>query len=128
MGLAERTSNELFLEDGVYSLWSRDFPNPIENGELPSSNLYGVHPFYMTQASDDTWYGVYTNLAYAQDWWIKNDKIVGKTNITTIATGGILDVSFVFGKNPIDVTVQYHKIVGIPLLTPMWALGWHQCN
>ena len=64
-GLAERTSNDLFLADGVYSLWSRDFPNPIENGELPSSNLYGVHPFYMTQASDDTWYGVYTNLAYA---------------------------------------------------------------
>lgn len=74
MGLAERTSNELFLADGVYSLWTRDEPNPIENGELPASNNYGVHPFYMTQASDDTWYGVYTNLAHAQDWWVANNK------------------------------------------------------
>jgi hypothetical protein len=48
--LAERTSNELFLEDGVYSLWARDAANPVENGELPGANTYGVHPFYMTNA------------------------------------------------------------------------------
>lgn len=64
-GLAERTSNELFLEDGVYSLWARDAPNPVENGELPGANIYGVHPFYMTNGKDGSWYGVYTNLASA---------------------------------------------------------------
>ena len=32
MGLAERTSNEVFLGDGVYSLWTRDEPNPVERG------------------------------------------------------------------------------------------------
>jgi hypothetical protein len=47
MGLAERATNEVFLDDGVYSLWTRDAPNPDETGELPAANMYGVHPFYM---------------------------------------------------------------------------------
>ena len=128
MGLAERTSNELFLGDGVYSLWSRDEPNPVEFGRLPASNNYGVHPFYMAQASDNTWFGVYTNLAHAQDWWIKNDPTTGITNITTVATGGIADISFVFADTPDELTREYHDIVGYPVLTPMWALGWHQCK
>lgn len=32
MGIAERVSNGLFLDDGVYSLWSRDQPDPVETG------------------------------------------------------------------------------------------------
>jgi alpha-glucosidase (family GH31 glycosyl hydrolase) len=43
-----------------------------------------------------------------------------------IATGGIADISVFFGDDPIEVTKAYHKIVGRPVLTPMWALGWHQ--
>lgn len=82
----------------------------------------------MTQANDSSWFGVYTNLAHAQDWWIANDNVTGVTSLSTIATGGILDVSFVFGDNPIEVTKEYHKIVGAPVLTPQWALGWHQCK
>ena len=30
------------------------------------------------------------------------------------------------GKNPNEVTQKYHELVGKPLLTPMWALGWGQ--
>ena len=63
MGLAEQVTSKLFLEDGVYSLWSRDVPSPVSTGKLPGSNLYGTHPFYMARATDDTWFGVYTNLA-----------------------------------------------------------------
>jgi lysosomal alpha-glucosidase len=128
LGLAERTSNDLFLGDGVYSLWTRDEPNPIENGELPGNNNYGVHPFYMTSASDNTWFGVYTNLAHAQDWWVSNDNETGQINLTTVASGGIADITIVFGQDPIEVTKEYHKVVGAPVLTPMWALGWHQCK
>lgn len=95
--MSERVTNDLFLGDGVYSLWTRGAANPIENGELPAANQYGAHPFYMTSASDDTWFGVYTNLAHAQDWWIANDNETGAINLTTIATGGIADVTIVFG-------------------------------
>jgi hypothetical protein len=69
MGLFERVSSDLFLPDGVFSLWSFDTANPVETGKPPGNNLYGTHPYYMGQASDDTWFGVFTNLAAAQDWW-----------------------------------------------------------
>lgn len=128
MGLAERTSNELFIADGVYSLWSRDDANPVETGSLPASNAYGVHPFYLSAATDSTWFGVYTNLAAAQDWWVQNDNATGTVQLTTIATGGLADVVIMFGSTPNDVTKRYHDLVGKPVLTPMWALGWHQCR
>lgn len=49
MGLSERVSNDLFLETGVYSLWSRDTANPVETGQSPGNNMYGTHPFYMAK-------------------------------------------------------------------------------
>lgn len=97
MGLAERVQNGLFLGDGVYSLWSRDQPDPVETGQPPGNNMYGTHPFYMARAKDDTWFGVFTNLANAQDWWISNDKDLGSVNVTCFATGGVADLYFMFG-------------------------------
>jgi alpha-glucosidase (family GH31 glycosyl hydrolase) len=128
MGLAERTSNELFVQDGVVSLWARDAANPEETGDLPASNAYGVHPFYMSPATDSTWFGVYTNLANAQDWWVQNDNATGTVHLTTIATGGLADIVLMFGATPNDVVKRYHDLIGKPVLTPMWALGWHQCK
>jgi hypothetical protein len=63
MGLGDQVSSDLFLKDGIYSLWTRDEPSPVEDGKLPGKNLYGVHPYYMAKATDSTWFGVYTNLA-----------------------------------------------------------------
>jgi len=46
--------------------------------------------------------------------------------IKTFATGGLGDLFFVFGATPDEVTIGYQKIVGKPVLSPTWALGWHQ--
>jgi hypothetical protein len=73
MGLAERTVSDLFLPEGIYALWSRDAANPVEDGKLPGKNMYGVHPFYMAKDKAGKWFGVYTNLAAAQDWKVKYD-------------------------------------------------------
>lgn len=97
MGLFERTTDNLFLPSGVYSLWARDSANPVETGNLPAPNTYGVHPVYMIQGSDLTWVGVYTNLAHASDWVITNDNTKGQVGIQTWATGGIIDVTIFFG-------------------------------
>ena len=35
LGLYERTGDELYLQDGVYSLWSLDTPNPVETRTSP---------------------------------------------------------------------------------------------
>jgi hypothetical protein len=63
--LTERTSSNLFLPDGVYSLWSRDIPNPEETGKAPGNNLYGTHPMLMGQDNSAKWFAVFTNLAAA---------------------------------------------------------------
>ena len=70
------------------------------------------------------WYGVFVNLAAAQDWWIDNStKLV---DVKVMATGGFGDMFFMFDENSNSLISQYHNnIVGNPVLTPFWALGWH---
>jgi hypothetical protein len=65
MGLAEQVSSDLFLPDGVFSLWSRDQPDPVQTGKIPASNMYGTHPVYFGRTSATTWSGIFTNLAAA---------------------------------------------------------------
>ena len=128
MGLAEQTTSDLFLKDGIYSLWSLDTANPVETGKAPGNNMYGTHPFLMGASNDGNWFGVFANLAAAQDWRIKNDATTGDVTLNTMATGGKGDLRFMFGANPNAVTVAYHTIVGKPVVTPQWALGWNQCR
>jgi len=42
-----------------------------------------------------------------------------------MAAGGLGDIYLFSGNSPNTVTKMYHSIVGTPVLTPMWALGWH---
>jgi len=42
-----------------------------------------------------------------------------------MSTGGIGDMYFFTGDTPNELTQNYHKIIGLPVLTPQWALGWH---
>lgn len=42
-----------------------------------------------------------------------------------MATGGVGDMYFFDGTDPNDATKSYHRIVGLPVVTPQWALGWH---
>jgi alpha-glucosidase (family GH31 glycosyl hydrolase) len=125
MGLYERTGNELYLQDGVYTLWSKDIPNPEETRTLPGQNTYGTHPFYMGKAIDNKWFGVYTNLAAAQDWWIKNNVETGDVSVSTVAAGGLGDLFIILADTPNAVSQTYQEIVGLPVLTPQWALGWN---
>lgn len=129
MGLAEQTTSDLFLQDGIYSLWSLDTANPVETREAPGNNMYGTHPFLMGAAADSSWFGVFANLAAAQDWRITNNAQTGDVSVATMATGGVGDLRFIFGADPNELTAAYHEsIVGKPVVTPQWALGWNQCR
>jgi len=59
LGLGEKASHNFFYQSGTYSLWTKDIPTPIEDGQLPGKNMYGVHPFYIFQNSNNTWVGVF---------------------------------------------------------------------
>jgi len=126
LGLGQRTSDDLFLQDGVQTLWARDAADPLSTGKLPAQNQYASHPFYMGQASDNTWFGVYTNLAAAQDWWIATNADNGQVKVSCIAAGGLGDLYFMLAEDPNEVTKLYHSVVGTPVLTAQWTLGWGQ--
>jgi alpha-glucosidase (family GH31 glycosyl hydrolase) len=80
----------------------------------------------MAEASNKKWFGVFTNLAQAQDWSIWNHPETGVVDITMRATGGIGEIFFLFGDQPNDVLKMYQSaILGRPTLLPKWALGWH---
>ena len=42
-----------------------------------------------------------------------------------MATGGVADMYFFQGPDPNSATKAYHRIIGTPVVTPQWALGWH---
>jgi len=127
MGLADQTATDLFLGNGTYTLWNRGAPEPVQTGKYPSENTYGSHPFIMAAAEDNSWFGVYSNVANAQDWIIHNEDVSGDVVINFLATGGVGDLTIFTGANPNEVVELYHNnIVGLPVVTPQWALGWHQ--
>ena len=125
-GLGERSQKEFFMKTGVYSMWSTDANDPLEDGRLPGKQVYGSHPFYMWKHSSNNWIGIYHNNANPQDWWINNDYTTGKVSISQIATGGLSDLYVMLpSQNPEGVIAKYHSLIGTPVLTPQWALGWH---
>jgi len=64
-GLGEKANFDFFYKDGVYSMWSRDIPTPIENGKAPGKNMYGTHPYFMYKHKPNAWIGILYNLAAA---------------------------------------------------------------
>ena len=43
----------------------------------------------------------------------------------TKAAGGAGDLFVMFASKPGELVKKYHTVVGKPVLTPQWALGWH---
>ena len=125
MGLGERIMDDLFYKDGVYSMWNRDATTPFDNGKPPGKNVYGTHPFFMFKHKKGSWVGVFTKLAAAQDWYIKNDSPTGKVDVTMIGAGGLGDIYYIIDTTPSGVSAGYLELVGRPALVPQWALGWH---
>jgi alpha-glucosidase len=42
--------------------------------------------------------------------------------------GGILDLYFLGGNSPTEVSQQYADVVGHSQMYPYWAFGFHQCK
>ena len=128
MGLSDQVRDNLFLQDGIYTLWNRNANSPQADGKLPGKNMYGSSPFYMGKANDPkgSWFGVYHNIAAASDFWVFNDKTNGNTYVDTFSVGGVGDLFLIFGNTPDIVISKYQSIVGRPALMPQWTLGWHQ--
>ena len=69
--------------------------------------MYGTHPFYMGKSYDFSWFGVFTNIANAQDWYVTNIPYEGLVNLATHATGGVADMYIMTGGDPVSITEKY---------------------
>ena len=55
------------------------------------------------------------------------EAILQPTPALTFRTiGGILDLYFFLGPDPMSVVEQYTDVIGRPFLVPFWSLGYHQ--
>ena len=126
-GLGERVG-EFFLKEGVYTIWARDDPSPVEDGKKPGKNVYGSHPVFFTQmsSSKSQFFAVFDHNAGAQDFFLKKEG--SAYTVTQIKTSGITHQFIIMNNSISSVVASFIKLVGKPLMVPEWSLGWHQCR
>ncbi|RWS07042.1 lysosomal alpha-glucosidase-like protein, partial [Dinothrombium tinctorium] len=83
--------------------------------------LYGTHPFYFA-IEDGTPHasGVFLFNSNAMDIFLSPSPAASFRPI-----GGVLDFFIFVGENPSDVVADYIKLIGLPNMPPLWALGFH---
>ncbi|KAJ5088564.1 alpha/beta-glucosidase agdC [Penicillium angulare] len=122
-GLGEH-SDSLRLPTTSYTrtLWSRD-----AYGIPSNTNLYGNHPIYVDHRGHAGTHGVFFLNSNGMD--IKIDKLYdGRQFLEYNTLGGVIDLYFLAGPTPKDVSMQYAEIVGLPAMQSYWAFGFHQCR
>ncbi|XP_064146430.1 probable maltase-glucoamylase 2 [Loxodonta africana] len=110
------TEHESFRRNMSWNTWgmfARDEPPGYKK------NSYGVHPYYMALEEDGSAHGVLLLNSNAMDVTIQPTPA-----LTYRTTGGILDFYVVLGPTPELVTQQYTELIGRPVMTPYWALGF----
>lgn len=116
-GLGEHMDSFRLINKGYKrSFWNRDA------GGVPyRQNLYGSHPIYFEHRLGGT-HGVFLASSNGMDINLNEDKD-GKNYLEYIAIGGVLDLYFLAGPNPVAVSRQYAELVGTPAMIPYWSLG-----
>ncbi|KAG0641407.1 glycosyl hydrolases family 31-domain-containing protein [Tuber brumale] len=120
-GLGEHTDSfRLPNINHTRTLWSRD-----SYGIPQNSNLYGNHPIYFDHRKSGT-HGVFLLNSNGMD--IKLETVDGKSSLEYNVIGGVFDLYFFAGPEPVAVAKQYAEVVGLPAMMPYWGLGFHQCR
>ena len=120
LGFGERIC-PFVLPVGTYTLWARDRPSPIDDGQSQVGNMYSSQPFYMIIDNDSG--SAFGGLLYNSNAMSVQ---VNPTSINFRTTGGIIDLFLFIGPEPDDVIFQYQQLIGTPTLSPYWSYGWHQ--
>lgn len=120
-GLGEH-SDSFMLNSTNYTrtIYTRD-----SYGTPQGQNLYGAHPIYFDHRENGT-HGVFLLNSNGMDIFIDNKN--GSQWLEYNIIGGVLDFYFIAGPSPRDVAIQYAEITQLPLMTPYWGLGFHQCR
>ncbi|KAL3467806.1 glycosyl hydrolases family 31-domain-containing protein [Aspergillus heterothallicus] len=121
-GLGEHSDPlRLNITNYTRTLWNRD-AYTIPAG----TNLYGAHPVYVDHRRTGT-HGVFLLNSNGMD--VKIDKYHdGAQYLEYNLLGDALDLYFLAGPSPKDVSMQYAEVAGLPAMVPYWGFGFHQCR
>lgn len=116
-GLGEHSDPlRLINKNYMRTLWNRD------SGGVPyRQNLYGSHPIYMEHSITGT-HGVFLVNSNGMDVKLDQDSN-GRYYLEYNVIGGVLDLYFLAGPSPSDVSRQYAALIGTPAMVPYWSLG-----
>ncbi|KAF2140842.1 glycoside hydrolase family 31 protein [Aplosporella prunicola CBS 121167] len=103
------------------TLWSRD-----SYGIPPGTNLYGNHPVYFEHRETGT-HGVFLLNSNGIEFKVNKTEADGQY-LEYNTLGGIIDLYFLAGPSPKEVSAQYSDIVGLPAMQSYWTLGFHNCR
>jgi alpha-glucosidase len=111
--------------------FGKNYERVLYNSESPfipqKANLYGSHPVYFDHRGDKGTHGVF--LLNSSPMNIDIGQSTNGTQYLEYNTiGGIIDLYFMAGKQPADVSRQYADVVGRSAMYPYWTLGFHQCK
>jgi alpha-glucosidase len=122
-GLGEHTDPfQLNSTNYTRTLWSRD-AYLVPSG----TNLYGNHPVYFDHRGSSGTHGVFLLSSSGMDIKINKTDTDGQY-LEYNTLGGVIDLYFLAGPTPKDVSRQYAATVGLPVMQPYWGLGFHQCK
>lgn len=117
-GLGEHSDPfRLNTTDYSRTLWNRD-AYMIPAG----TNLYGTHPLYLDHRGETGAHGVFLLNSNGMDIRIDKDPD-GSQFLEYNILGGVLDFYFLAGPSPMDVSVQYAEVAGLPAMVPYWGFG-----
>ncbi|KAF1994986.1 glycoside hydrolase family 31 protein [Amniculicola lignicola CBS 123094] len=114
-----------------FRLPTQNYRRVLLNTESPSiptnANLYGTHPVYFDHRGSKGTHGVFL---------LNSDPMVINLNISSAGDqyleyntiGGVIDLYFMAGSQPSQVSKQYADIVGYSAMFPYWTFGFHQCK
>jgi alpha-glucosidase len=121
-GLGEHTDGlRLNTTDYVRTFWNRD-----SYGIPRGTNLYGTHPIYFEHRGESGTHGVFLLSSSGMD--VKIDVEDGQQYLEYNVLGGVIDLYFMAGETPTEVSKQYAEVAGLPVMMPYWGFGLHQCR
>lgn len=103
--------------------WKRMAYWAMDDVPRPSTNLYGVHNFFMGLSPDGTAFGMFLLNSNAMEV-----TITPLPSLTFRTIGGILDFFVFVGPTPNEVIAQYYQLIGYPPVPPYWSLGFQLCR
>jgi len=110
---------------------TQNYQRVLLNSESPNipqnANLYGTHPIYFDHRGGKGTHGVFLLNSTPMNIDIKQTQ-AGAQYLEYNTIGGIIDLYFLAGNEPAQVSKQYADIVGYSAMYPYWTFGFHQCK